>query len=386
MTKGVRYISLYENSGYGVAGKSYLRALIRAGVNVSWTPLVPRRGLSVPYAPFDGVMVDDPLLNKAYRKEIEYDIVIVHTFPELFSYWCEKERSKCVIGYTVWETSKPPNHWPELINQVDHLMVPTEWNRQIFKNHGVTIPIEVIPHLSEFEGKPIQDPGRYGIKNDRYLFYVISTWTVRKVIPKLVRAFQRTFASDESVELFIKTSEINTTKKIPKWMRRVGFSYPPVRKEFQKLMRQHPNSPPITLVDDDTKPPDYIRALHTAGDCYVSLCRSEGWGIGAFEAAYFGKPVIMTGFGGHTDYLHPDLSWLVGFDLVPVKDPNAPKSYDKDQNWAEPDISQASNFMRQVFENQAKATEIGKQLQSYVKSHFSNEVTTEKLTRFLKSL
>ena len=31
--------------------------------------------------------------------------------------------------------------------------------------------------------------------------------------------------------------------------------------------------------------------------------RAEGWGLGAFEAAQLGKPVIMTGYGGQRDFL-----------------------------------------------------------------------------------
>lgn len=54
---------------------------------------------------------------------------------------------------------------------------------------------------------------------------------------------------------------------------------------------------PDELSDEDMGP------LHLAGDAFISLTRGEGFGVGAFEAAAAGKPVIMTGWGGRLDFL-----------------------------------------------------------------------------------
>ncbi len=91
-----------------------------------------------------------------------------------------------------------------------------------------------------------------------------------------------------------------------------------------------------------------IRRLHLRGDCYVSLCRGEGWGIGAFDAAAHGNPVVMTAFGGQLDYLKRELAYLVNYELVPVINPQAPLSYSPDQRWAEPDIQHGAQLLRHV--------------------------------------
>ena len=92
---------------------------------------------------------------------------------------------------------------------------------------------------------------------------------------------------------------------------------------------------------------DEVRALHVRGDCFVSLCRSEGWGLGAFDAAVCGNPVVTTGYGGHVDFLAGS-PFLVRFDLLAVQDPAGYPSYAPDQRWAEPDVDDGAEMLRRV--------------------------------------
>ena len=48
-----------------------------------------------------------------------------------------------------------------------------------------------------------------------------------------------------------------------------------------------------------------------AADCYVSLHRSEGFGLTLAEAMALGKPVIATGYSGNLDFMTPETSYLV---------------------------------------------------------------------------
>ncbi len=386
MTTGVKYVSLHENSGYGIAAKLYIKALMDSEVDVTWTPMVRGKSIGMTYEPFQKREIGEPEFDSVCNRSIDYETVIIHTIPELYTYWREREKDKYLIGYTVWETTKPPDHWKDLINQLDHLLVPTEWNKTVFREHGITIPIDVLPHMSEFRGQPARNEEMLNPTNDRFLFYIISTWTERKAIWKLIDAYVEAFDENDRVELLIKTSKGDVRNPRNILLRYFGHTYQPVRKTFTRYMKQFKNQPKISLVADDSKPKEYIRQLHTRGDCYVSLCRGEGWGIGSFEAARFGKPVIMTGFGGQTDYLHPDYSWRVDYELIPVVDKTAPKSYDSDQRWAEADISQAANYMKAVYENKNEAKLKGERLKEYIIENFSNERTANRLVNFLQSL
>ena len=42
----------------------------------------------------------------------------------------------------------------------------------------------------------------------------------------------------------------------------------------------------------------------------------RGLGTGSFDAASFGNPSIVTGWGGHLDYLGSDYPYLVDYELV----------------------------------------------------------------------
>jgi hypothetical protein len=87
-------------------------------------------------------------------------------------------------------------------------------------------------------------------------------------------------------------------------------------------------------------------AIHTIGDCYVSLTHGEGWGMGAFDAATLGKPVLMTGWGGQLDYLGEDYPGLIRYRMTPVSGWLPHASYQPNQRWATPDIGHASELMR----------------------------------------
>src|SRR6185437_16386461 len=79
-----------------------------------------------------------------------------------------------------------------------------------------------------------------------------------------------------------------------------------------------------------------IAALHGRGDCYVSLSRGEGWGFGIYEAAWWGKPVIVEAAGGPLEYLLPGDAYLVDCRPTPVRAPKHEASYTVEQSWVEP--------------------------------------------------
>ena len=101
-----------------------------------------------------------------------------------------------------------------------------------------------------------------------------------------------------------------------------------------------------------------LNALIGVADCYISLHRSEGFGITMAEAMSLEKPVIATGFSGNTDFMTASNSFLVNYELVEIEQDHGP--YKKGWLWAEPDVNHAAEFMRKVYENKALAKRIGK--------------------------
>lgn len=369
--RGVKYVSVHGALGYHTAAKRYILGLKNSKIPVTWTPMLPGRTRRMGCRPLLGREIEDPELSSVCNIQIEYDTLIVHTVPEYYPIWARKEPGKRLIGYTVWETDRIPDHWTELLNTVDHVLVPTHWNKKVFESCGVTASIHVIPHIIG-EAAPQDLETTWEIEPDDYVFYTIGAWTARKAIWNTIRSYLESFGAQDSTVLVIKTTNKDLTKR-----NFLGLLTDTAR-AVQRIVKDYPNPAKIRLIRDELDEEDILK-LHFRGDCYVSLCRSEGWGLGAFDAAGYGRPVIMTGFGGQVEYLPPDLAFLVNYRTVPVLDRIGRVSYSKNQNWAEPDIIHASRLMRWVFEHKRQARAKGEKLKRYVRDNFGENVVIQKL-------
>ena len=98
-------------------------------------------------------------------------------------------------------------------------------------------------------------------------------------------------------------------------------------------------------------------ALLNCCDCYVSLHRAEGLGLGMIEAMQLGKPVIASNYSGNCDFTTDQTSFLV--PCTRVANPVASGPYPAGVIWGEPDLHEAARLMRRVHDQpevaQAKA-------------------------------
>jgi hypothetical protein len=398
--KGIKYISFYGANGYFIAAKRYMIGLRNFGITFTWTPLV--RGEDDKLVPFTGDNIGDTQLDHFCNKPIEYDTVIIHTPPEYYPYWIENEKDKRIIGYTVWETDKLPAHWPNLLNLVDHVLVPCQWNKEVFIKSGVYKPIDVIPHI--FDGfRPSSDGHRltWDINPSDFVFYTIETWTARKAVWNTIKYYLDTFTGRDPVLLVVKTtkyaykdSPLERFKKMKIFKENLNIIKKAVplinlirgKRDTQGVLssiQMDYDFPARIMLINETLTDNEITQLHNRGDCYISMCRSEGWGLGPFTAAGMGKPVIITGFGGHLDFLPGELAYLVGYDLVAARDDWDRKRFADDKRWAEPKKSQACRLMRHVFENQKEAKTRGEALSKHVNDCFSEDKV---MRRFMTAL
>lgn len=112
-------------------------------------------------------------------------------------------------------------------------------------------------------------------------------------------------------------------------------------------------------------------ALLASCDAYVSLHRSEGFGLTCAEAMLLGKPVIATNYSGVADYLRPDHSLPVGCRLVPIGGGNAP--YPADGVWAEPDLDEAAAHLRALADDADLRLRIGERARAFIARELSPE-------------
>ena len=86
------------------------------------------------------------------------------------------------------------------------VMIGSEFNIEVFKNSGVTVPLTVVPHgisVNEFDG--IEPFKISGVDKDAYVFYSIFQWTERKHPLAAIKSFWHAFQEGENVALVLKT-------------------------------------------------------------------------------------------------------------------------------------------------------------------------------------
>ena len=67
-----------------------------------------------------------------------------------------------------------------------------------------------------------------------------------------------------------------------------------------------------------------LNSLMANVDSYVSLHRSEGFGLPIAEAMSFGKPVIATGWSGNMEFMDDSNSFPVKYELAEIPVKNGP--------------------------------------------------------------
>lgn len=357
----LKVVGLADATGYGVAARANVAALRAVGAAVHWCPLRPAERRSRPF-------------ERQAPCEADYAAAILHVVPEYYPALLDAERradaARPVWGYAVWETDRLPAHWPAILNRLDGLFVPSEWNRGVFRAAGVQVPIAVFPHLPAPAEAAAALPQLAGL-GDRFVFYGVAQWTERKAPWLALRAYLAEFGAEEPVAFVLKTDGLDRTRVRRHW--RDGFRrcHPPVAEAVARELAAHPGAAPVVLIDaplDEAA----MAALHGAGHCYVTLSRAEGWGLGAYEAAWRGKPVIASDVGGHRCFLPADWPGLVPGRAVPVRAGASEGSYTPDQTWAEPDLSQARRLARAWAEAPDRAAHEGRRLQRHVTAHFSS--------------
>lgn len=394
----VKWVSRGDHEGYGIAGREYVRLLSLAGHAVAWRPYIddPQDWRRV----VPGVVeLEDPVLVACRDVPDEQaSVTVLHLFPLHLDPMIDAERAagRRVVGYVTWETDRIPDQWPAILNRLDAVMVPCRWNAEVFAAGGVTVPIHVVPHLVHLEAAdergsasllarlPIDVRAR--ISRGDLVVYSIGTFTRRKGVDAVLRAYARAFRGRSDVVLLLKTSPVDFTRwrrGLPlgwyRWRPAPTKTHPSAEQGVRRVLRGRPRVPAIHVIGDTGLSEAEISALHGVGDVYLALPRSEGWGLGAFEAALRGRPVVMTGASGQLDYLDEDLAWRVDHTEVAAHEPNWDVPYGAEDQWVEPDIDHAARLLQQVSGDLAQAKVRAAQLAERLQTRFSSARVLEQL-------
>ena len=173
----------------------------------------------------------------------------------------------------------------------------------------------------------------------------------------LIEAFTRGFAPGEGPRLIVKTINARFRTQAAEELRYAAGGHPDV--EFV----------------DDYLEPRQKSALIARADCYVSLHRSEGFGLPLAEAMALGTPVIATGYSGNTDFTTPFNSYLV--DFAPTNVGPDCEIYPPHGTWAEPDLDHAAELMRRVWQHPQESSAKAQRARAEIVRDYAPKVVGE---------
>lgn len=247
-----------------------------------------------------------------------------------------------VIGVWAWETEDFPSIFLPSLKLVDEIWVVSEYVRKAIKKFTfkrvLVFPTPIIPPtISE-----IFDRERFGIPSDRaYNLFIFDYFSVPKRKNPLgaIEAHKLAFPNQDGPLFVIKTVNGNS------------------RPEDREIIRFAIQDRSDIILIEDYLSRNQLHALMAECDVYVSLHRSEGYGLTIAEAMSLGKPVVATGYSGNMDFMDESNSFPISYEKVAVGDNAYP--YLPNSTWAEPNLIEAAQILKRLANDTALKQQIG---------------------------
>jgi glycosyltransferase involved in cell wall biosynthesis len=352
--KSVLFIGYAEAAlGLGVSFRALLTALDQASSKFSIYPF----NVNV------HTRLIGPFLQNRYDLTGCYEINVAYMAIDQLPYLYEALNYQILgarynILRTYWELPKVPEEWSRYLEPINELWVPNSFVasafRAVHKGKISTIPVPIdVSRTSVYD--------RAHFKLSETIFYFLFTFdyysgAARKNPLGVIRAFTKAFPNpNRKVGLVIKC--VGPTDADP---------------DLSQQLAKAPDDDERIRMIHTTMARDEVLSLIEQCDCYVSLHRSEGFGMGMAEALAFGRPVIGTDFSGNQEFLTAETGFPVSCALRKL----APGEYlgGENQYWAEPDLDAAAEQMRRVFADPEEGWRHGTAGRNLIASRYSGDV------------
>lgn len=259
------------------------------------------------------------------------------------------------IGVWAWELEEFPDSMRGSFALVDEVWAVSEFTKAAIQRTA-PCPVHVFPHpaVGPTVAPPL-DREALGLPEGEYFAFCFDFLSVfeRKNPLGLINAFTDAFSDGEGPFLVIKA--INGDR---------------LRSDRERLRRACSARSDIYLIEDYL-PHDAVDALIGNALAYVSLHRSEGFGLTLMEAMTMGRAVIATGYSGNLDFMDESNSLLVPYTPIEVGADSPP--YASTAHWADPDLDVASEHMKALAADPAAARRLGEKARRSVLERASTQ-------------
>lgn len=345
-------------NGIGEAARITYRALNSAGLS----PIAV--DLSTPLAPVD--LTHDIECQPMPESE-EGTLILQLNGPETLAalQYLNMHRRKrwYIIGYWAWELPNFPQGWERAFQLLSEIWAISLYTAAAIKKHDKSPRIEVIGHSVSPPTKIKKMAKKIRQTGEELIFLTMADGMSsfsRKNPFATIRAFKTAFGDAANRRLIIKT-------------RNLGHK-PEAKSD---LVESIGNAKNIEVLDESLSEDDRWSLLNSV-DCFISLHRSEGFGLVLAEAMALGKPVVCTNWSGNTDFTTADTAALIDFELVPCDDPYGIYT-DTNAHWAEADHDHAVETLKRVAED----SDYREQLGAAAKLHIATWASAERIGQMM---
>ena len=271
------------------------------------------------------------------------------------------------IGVWFWELEEFPASMTDAFPLVDEIWVASDF---VLESVAAVAPkpVRKFPLPVVVPAPPAGiTRSALGLPDDRFVFlfvYDFLSTAERKNPVGLVDAYTQAFGPEDGTVLVLKS--INGDKRL---------------RELERVRRAASERDDV-IVFDTYLSSDEHSALVAQCDAYVSLHRSEGFGLDMAKTMGLGKPVIATGYSGNLEFMDDATGYLVDYDLVPVGPGREP--YPPGSRWAQPRVAHAAELMRRVVERPDEAAERGRRAAERIRGDFSLAARSRELACMLR--
>jgi len=276
--------------------------------------------------------------------------------------------NKYNIAYWAWELPEFPDAWLPCAGYFDEIWTPSNFVRDAV---AAKLPhsVHTMPHAINF-ARPVGNfRKKFGLPEGKFLFlfiYDLNSYSERKNPRAVLDAWRLVFPDGGETGVVIKVQ--NRMDNPGDWER--------LRDELGGL--------PNAVLLSETMKRSEIYELQSACDCFVSLHRSEGFGLSVAECMYLGKPVIATNWSATAEYVNAENGCPVDFSLVQLDRNIGP--YGRGQTWAEPDVEHAAAWMKRLAGDPELCARLGAQARTTIETRFSPKAVGALYRRRLEAI
>jgi glycosyltransferase involved in cell wall biosynthesis len=185
--------------------------------------------------------------------------------------------------------------WTEILNRLDLLITPTDWNLRMWRSEGVRVPIEIVPLGVDVD---IYCPASGHICTFLAVHENLGGESSRENWRDTLRAYCGTFTAADDVRLVIKT-----WKWKPDGWRAV------YEQTLAELGLAESQAPAIEVLDSRLSAEE-MRDLYRGAWLFIKNANREGWSLPCTEAVACGGTVCAARIEPLRSHLPEDTRWF----------------------------------------------------------------------------